>query len=100
MANPNGRLKKELAEVGKDDTSGVNAKPVSPDDLRHLTGTIKGPMGTPYEDGVFEVDIQIPKNYPFEPPKMKFKTKVWHPNVSSVTGAICLASSSSRLMIH
>ena len=27
---------------------------------------------------------------PFEPPKMKFDTKVWHPNVSSQTGAICL----------
>jgi hypothetical protein len=28
------------------------------------------------------VDIVIPKNYPFEPPKMRFDTKVWHPNVS------------------
>lgn len=36
------------------------------------------------------VDIQIPKNYPFEPPKMKFDTKCWHPNISSQTGAICL----------
>ena len=25
-----------------------------------------------------------------EPPKVKFDTKVWHPNVSSQTGAICL----------
>ena len=30
------------------------------------------------------------RRYPFEPPKVKFKTKVWHPNVSSQTGAICL----------
>lgn len=36
------------------------------------------------------VDIQIPKNYPFEPPKMRFDTKVWHPNISSANGAICL----------
>jgi ubiquitin-conjugating enzyme (huntingtin interacting protein 2) len=36
------------------------------------------------------VDITIPNEYPFSPPKMKFITKVWHPNVSSVTGAICL----------
>jgi ubiquitin-conjugating enzyme (huntingtin interacting protein 2) len=28
--------------------------------------------------------------YPFEPPKMQFTTKVWHPNVSSQNGAICL----------
>merc|ERR1719251_121019 len=47
-------------------------------------------MGTVYEGGSFEVDIVIPQSYPFEPPKMKFMTKVWHPNVSSQTGAICL----------
>ena len=29
-------------------------------------------------------------SYPFEPPKMVFLTKVWHPNVSSQNGAICL----------
>merc|ERR1712187_609010 len=46
--------------------------------------------GSPYEGGVFEIDIVIPAQYPFEPPKMKFLTKIWHPNVSSQTGAICL----------
>ena len=43
-----------------------------------------------YEGGTFHIDIQIGASYPFEPPKMKFLTKVWHPNVSSQTGAICL----------
>lgn len=37
-----------------------------------------------------EVDIKIPDSYPFQPPKMRFTTKVWHPNVSSANGAICL----------
>ena len=36
------------------------------------------------------MDIQIPADYPFKPPKMKFDTKIWHPNISSQTGAICL----------
>jgi len=36
------------------------------------------------------VDIKIPDEYPFKPPIMKFETKIWHPNISSVTGAICL----------
>jgi len=36
------------------------------------------------------VDIDITPSYPFEPPKMRFITKVWHPNVSSQNGAICL----------
>ena len=86
----NGRLVKEIAAVRKDDSSGVEASPVSDGDLRHLRGTIQGPMGTPYEGGVFEIDIVIPKQYPFEPPKMKYTTKIWHPNISSQTGAICL----------
>ncbi len=45
---------------------------------------------TPYEGGIFHVDIHIPPDYPFKPPKMKFDTKIWHPNISSQTGAICL----------
>jgi len=36
------------------------------------------------------VDIEIKGVYPFEPPKMRFKSKIWHPNVSSQNGAICL----------
>jgi ubiquitin-conjugating enzyme (huntingtin interacting protein 2) len=39
---------------------------------------------------VFAIDIVIPDGYPFEPPKMRFITKIWHPNISSQTGAICL----------
>lgn len=35
-------------------------------------------------------DIRIPETYPFQPVKMKFITKVYHPNVSSASGAICL----------
>eukprot|EP01052_Picozoa_sp_SAG31_P078198 SAG31_NODE_37679_length_302_cov_0.768473_1_plen_72_part_01 len=36
------------------------------------------------------MDIELPEDYPFAPPKMRFTTKVWHPNVSSANGAICL----------
>ncbi|KAJ3537540.1 hypothetical protein NM688_g6674 [Phlebia brevispora] len=56
----------------------------------HLKGSFMGPEGTPYEGGHFEVDIIIPESYPFQPVKMKFITKVYHPNVSSASGAICL----------
>ena len=95
MASSNGRLMKELAEVSKDDSSGVTAQPVREGDLRHMKGTIQGPLETVYEGGVFDIDIVIPKQYPFEPPKMKFLTKIWHPNISSQTGAICLVRTSS-----
>ena len=87
------RLVKEMADCGKDwDVSGVFAAPADPtaSEIVKIAARIKGPQGTPYEKGVFHVEVQIPAGYPFEPPKMRFATKLWHPNVSSQTGAICL----------
>lgn len=93
MAGKQGRLQKELDALKKDEASGVKARPLVAGNLQHLRGEILGPSGTVYEGGVFEIDIVIPEKYPFEPPKMKYLTKVWHPNISSQTGAICLVGS-------
>lgn len=49
-----------------------------------------GPPDTPYSGGRFVVNVHFESGYPFQPPKIKFETKVWHPNVSSCSGAICL----------
>ena len=84
------RVRKELVELTKVDGSGVSAALVSEGDMSHLTGTLTGPADTPYEGGTWRVDIVLPRNYPFEAPKMRFTTLLWHPNVSSQTGAICL----------
>ena len=78
---------REIREAN--DNSGVSAEIVN-DSYTHWKGTLKGPDGTPYAGGVFVVNIVIPPNYPFEPPQMRFDTKVWHPNISSQNGAICL----------
>lgn len=58
--------------------------------ISYVIGYITGPDNTPYAGGRFIVDITLTHTYPFEPPKMKFDTKIWHPNISSQTGAICL----------
>ncbi|KAI5701647.1 hypothetical protein M8J75_011693 [Diaphorina citri] len=60
------------------------------DNYTELKGEIAGPPDTPYEGGNFVLEIKVPETYPFNPPKVKFLTKIWHPNISSVTGAICL----------
>ena len=83
------RIKKEYQDLQKEKNSNVLVKLVN-NDYRHWKGRIKGPIDTCYQGGIFDVDIIIPDDYPFKPPKMKFDTKIWHPNISSVTGAICL----------
>ncbi|PON77210.1 Ubiquitin-fold modifier-conjugating enzyme [Parasponia andersonii] len=85
------RVQKELQECSKDiEGSGIRVTPKTDATLARLVGTIPGPIGTPYEGGTFQIDINLPDGYPFEPPKMQFATKVWHPNISSQSGAICL----------
>ncbi|GAM86705.1 hypothetical protein ANO11243_047240 [Dothideomycetidae sp. 11243] len=89
-ANRNRRLGKEIQDVQKDEHSGITLELEDPAQITRLKGVFRGPPDTPYEGGTYVVDIQIPNEYPFQPPKMKFDTKIWHPNISSVTGAICL----------
>ena len=84
------RIAKELEECRQDTKSGVQLQLDNENDLSKLTGYFQGPPGTPYEGGVVKVDITIPNEYPFKPPQMKFATKIYHPNISLVTGAICL----------
>ena len=50
---------------------------------------ISGADGTPFAGGLFQLDIHLPVNYPFKPPKVRFITKIYHPNVDG-NGAICL----------
>lgn len=87
MASNRGRrIAKEILDIRADTISHITVDPMGDDeDITHLRGSFPGPPGTPYEGGTYAIDIRIPTDYPFRPPKMKFVTKVWHPNVSSQT---------------
>lgn len=84
------RIQKELADIQKDTVCGVTITAPDAGDLTHLRGSFLGPADTPYEGGRYEIAIELPQDYPFRPPKMKFITRIWHPNFSSQTGAICM----------
>ena len=60
------------------------------DNLFHWHGYVRGPPDTPYQAGWFKLNFQVEQNYPISPPKVKFMTKIFHPNIHFDSGEICL----------
>ncbi|RCH83067.1 hypothetical protein CU097_001539, partial [Rhizopus azygosporus] len=84
------RIYNEIKDVNDDNTTPLQVYVPNEENMYHLIGSINGPIESPYEGGTFLLDIKLHENHPFQPPQIKFITKVYHPNVSSQTGAICL----------
>ncbi|KAI8361716.1 ubiquitin-conjugating enzyme/RWD-like protein [Blakeslea trispora] len=82
------RIQKELADLTKNPPQGVSAEPID-EDMFHWQGILEGPKGTPYQGGRFKLDIAFSADYPFKPPKIKFITKIYHPNIDD-DGSICV----------
>jgi ubiquitin-protein ligase len=88
MSKSNKRILNELEEMKSDPPSNCNAGPIN-DNIYLWGGTIIGPSDSPYAGGMFKLVIQFPANYPFKPPKIKFETPIYHPNINR-HGSICL----------
>jgi ubiquitin-conjugating enzyme E2 D len=83
------RLQIEAKELKKSPPPNCSANPISADNIFTWDAKIIGPIGSSYEGGIFNLRIDFSNRYPFTPPKVKFLTKIYHPNIDNY-GSICL----------
>ncbi|KAK4879282.1 hypothetical protein RN001_007428 [Aquatica leii] len=82
------RILVETKNLTKDPPPGISAVP-NETNCRYFHVVMAGPKGSPYEGGLFKLEMFLPENYPLSPPSVRFLTKIYHPNIDKL-GRICL----------
>mmetsp|Transcript_14119 Transcript_14119/g.26434 ORF Transcript_14119/g.26434 Transcript_14119/m.26434 type:complete len:546 (+) Transcript_14119:72-1709(+) len=81
------RVLTELKNIGSTPSAGIHIFPT--ECLKFWRVLMEGPRDSPFEGGIFALNVAIPDDYPFSAPKIHFQTPIYHCNVNS-NGAICL----------
>nr|XP_012422351.1 PREDICTED: ubiquitin-conjugating enzyme E2 N-like [Odobenus rosmarus divergens] len=77
------RIIKETQHLLAEPVPGIKAEP----DESNVV--IAGPQDSPVEGGTFKLELFLPEEYPMAAPKVRFTTKIYHPNVDKL-GRVCL----------
>ncbi|UJR21004.1 hypothetical protein I4U23_024104 [Adineta vaga] len=83
------RLMRDLRDLTQNPVDGINAAPISTDNIFQWNAILDGPDDSLFEDASFVLTLKFPQDYPNHPPDVKFVTKVFHPNIY-MDGSICL----------
>jgi ubiquitin-conjugating enzyme E2 N len=88
MAGLPNRIVKETQRLMAEPVSGIKAVPTE-SNARYFNVVVDGPADSPFQGGVFNLELFLPEEYPMAPPKVRFVTKIYHPNIDKL-GRICL----------
>eukprot|EP01062_Namystynia_karyoxenos_P081333 TRINITY_DN8918_c0_g1_i1.p2 TRINITY_DN8918_c0_g1~~TRINITY_DN8918_c0_g1_i1.p2 ORF type:complete len:210 (+),score=41.67 TRINITY_DN8918_c0_g1_i1:109-738(+) len=83
------RLQRELQQINGGGVEGCIVEVVGDIKDMHWQAVMSGPDDSPYQGGVWALDIRFPTAYPMKPPEVRFATPIYHPNVYN-SGEICL----------
>jgi len=89
MIPQNQRLKKEIRDIISNPPPGITAGPKSDKNIFERVATITGPADTPFEGGIFSLNIIFKNTYPYRPPVITFITPIYHCNINH-KGDICI----------
>ncbi|XP_053211113.1 ubiquitin-conjugating enzyme E2 N [Panonychus citri] len=82
------RIIKETQRLMAEPVPGISAIP-DEHNARYFHVVVAGPEGSPFDGGVFKLELFLPEEYPMSAPKVRFMTKIYHPNIDKL-GRICL----------
>lgn len=103
------RIIKETERLQNEPVPGISAQPHD-ENARYFDVMVEGPGGSCYEGaqnvqifergenaknmltvlgGVFNLELFLPDDYPMCPPRIRFLTRIYHPNIDRL-GRICL----------
>ncbi|KAK5578065.1 hypothetical protein RB653_003017 [Dictyostelium firmibasis] len=88
MASLPKRIIKETQRLITEPAPGISATPAT-DNFRYFKVAISGPLDSPFEGGIFNLELFLTDDYPMSAPKVRFLTKIYHPNIDKL-GRICL----------
>mmetsp|Transcript_16331 Transcript_16331/g.24351 ORF Transcript_16331/g.24351 Transcript_16331/m.24351 type:complete len:88 (-) Transcript_16331:147-410(-) len=77
------RITKEIQKLESEPVPGISATPHD-DNLRYFDVVIAGPPGSPYEGGIFKLELFLTGEYPMAPPKVRFFNKNLPPKCRQV----------------
>eukprot|EP01103_Thecamoeba_quadrilineata_P013877 TRINITY_DN3984_c0_g1_i3.p1 TRINITY_DN3984_c0_g1~~TRINITY_DN3984_c0_g1_i3.p1 ORF type:complete len:151 (-),score=26.93 TRINITY_DN3984_c0_g1_i3:26-478(-) len=82
------RLLRDFQNLQSEPPNGISGAPLD-DNILVWQAVIFGPEDTPWEGGTFKLSLEFTEDYPNKPPKVRFISKMFHPNVYA-DGGICL----------
>jgi len=82
-------LQNQFKKIQSDPVEGIFVE-LNNDNLFEWRVFIEGPKDTFYENGIFQLLMKFPNDYPMSPPVVQFTSEFWHPNVYT-DGKVCIS---------